>query len=111
MRTALPAEAVAVRCAACGRPFGHLAPLPGDPSVIRWAWERTPTRDRPAAWSTHQDSDANLQQLVQREGVSPVGRQRGWCVRRCGAAPVYTQATIAEQYRAAKAAGVAYVRL
>ena len=104
------AEAIRVTCANCGRPFGYLAvepsflPLDRTEAVIwhgsEWAspeLSREPPEHVPPPMSVLSMTDHR--------------RRRRQCVRKCGAAPVYTQATLRAQYQAAKAAGQRTVRL
>lgn len=102
-----PAEAVGVVCASCGRPFGYLAPAPlsaGGAEAVEWHGSEAatpPTAARPG----ETPPPKMVRDMVDHR------RRRGRCVRRCGAAPVWTQAKLRAKYQAARAASQATVRL
>jgi hypothetical protein len=97
-----PGETVGGVCRKCGRPLGFLAPAgiyallldseDPDPETIWW-WGATvevePIRDASGRYTRY----------------SVVGSPRFPCVRKCGADPTYSVATLRAKYKAARAAG------
>jgi hypothetical protein len=107
LREHRPAEAVDAVCASCGRPFGYLVPTSlsaGKAEAVEWHGSEAAAPVLPA-----RPGEAPPPKVVQ--DMVDHRRRRGRCVRRCGAAPVYTQATLRARYQAARAARQATVRL
>jgi len=107
LREYRPAEAVGVVCASCGRPLGYLAPTSlsvGKAEAVEWHGSEAATPPPPARPGEGPPPQVVLDIVDHR-------RRRGRCVRRCGAAPVYTQAALRAKYEAAQAAGQPTVRL
>jgi hypothetical protein len=107
LREHRPADAVGVVCASCGRPFGYLAPTSlsaGRAEAVVWNGSQAALPPAPARPGEAPPPQAVLD-------IADHRRRRGRCVRRCGAAPVYTQATLRARYQAARAARQATVRL
>jgi hypothetical protein len=98
---------VSLREPSCGRPFGYLAPTSlsvGKAEAVEWHGSEVASPPLPA-----RPGEAAAPKMV--PGMVDHSRRRGRCVRRCGAAPVYTQATLRAKYQAARVARQATVRL